>query len=72
MKTDARLVRQVLELGPLERAELIEALQASFDAPGGEAVDAAWSLEAESRLDAFEAGALKLVDAAELFRKIAG
>ncbi len=72
MKTDARLVRQVLELGALERAELIEVLQASFGAPGAEGLDAAWGLEAESRIDAYETGALGIVDAADLLRKIAG
>ena len=73
MKTDARLVRQVLELGPLERAELIEVLQASFDAGNAaDAVEAAWGREAESRLDAYETGAVRAVRAADVFGKIAG
>ncbi|WP_300161428.1 addiction module protein [Solidesulfovibrio sp.] len=72
MKTDARLVRQVLDLGPLERAELIEVLQASFDEAGDAAMEAAWGHEAESRLDAYAAGSLRAVRAADVFGKIVG
>jgi putative addiction module component (TIGR02574 family) len=39
---------------PTERAGLIEALLASFDAASRKAVDAAWARESESRIDAYE------------------
>jgi putative addiction module component (TIGR02574 family) len=47
---------EALSLPPLERAGLIEELLASFDRNSRTAVDRAWSLEAERRIDAFDAG----------------
>ena len=55
------LKRQALALNPLERAGLIEALLASFDADARIAVDEAWAREAEDRIDAFDAGAVKAI-----------
>jgi putative addiction module component (TIGR02574 family) len=45
---------EVLMWPPTERAGLIEALLASFDAASRKSVDAAWAREAESRIDAYE------------------
>ena len=47
---------EALSLPPLERAGLIEELLASFDRHSRAAVDRAWSLEAERRIDAYDAG----------------
>ena len=52
-------VRQILEeakrLEPIERAELLEQLYATFE-PADPSVDAAWSAEVEERLSAYRAG----------------
>ncbi|PIP81592.1 MAG: addiction module protein [Elusimicrobia bacterium CG_4_9_14_3_um_filter_62_55] len=50
------LLQQALQLHPVERAELIEALFRSFETPADAVCDAAWAKEAESRIDAHEAG----------------
>jgi putative addiction module component (TIGR02574 family) len=67
MKADPQLLQQALGLGPVERAELIDALLASFDANDTGALDAAWSVEAESRIDAYESGALSAISAKGVF-----
>lgn len=52
------VLTEALRLDHVERAELIEQLMHSFDREAGERVDALWAREAESRIDAFEAGEL--------------
>ena len=55
-------VRQILEeakrLEPIERAELLEQLYATFE-PADPSVDAAWSVEVEERLSAYRAGEIE-------------
>ncbi len=70
MKAD--VLEQALGLDPVERAELIDALLDSFAGPGDRAVDAAWSREAEARVDAYEAGALRTSPARDVFAKLGG
>ncbi len=53
------VLRQALRLNPVERAELIEALYRSFNAPTDKRTDAAWAEEAESRIDAHDAGRIR-------------
>lgn len=50
------LLRQAIRLSPVEKAELIERLFRSFDPSGDRPSDAAWAEEAESRIDACDAG----------------
>jgi putative addiction module component (TIGR02574 family) len=51
-----QILRQALDLDPIERAELIDELLHSFDAHPDERQTDAWRTEAESRINAFEAG----------------
>ncbi|MGE4537158.1 MAG: addiction module protein [Desulfovibrio sp.] len=67
MKAQTQLLKQVLELDPVSRAELIDAALASFDADGAQAIAAAWGREAESRIDAYEAGQVGARSAREVF-----
>lgn len=62
--TTARILRDALCLDPMERAELIDELLNSFDTRSESPHFDAWQEEAESRIDAFEAGRL-IDDAAE-------
>ena len=64
------VLNQALSLSPLERAELVEELLASFDRPEREEIDAAWAKEAEDRLDAYECGEIGASPAAEIFKRI--
>jgi putative addiction module component (TIGR02574 family) len=57
-ETALQVLRDALGLSPIERVEVIDGLLHSFDpTPDQRQVDA-WKEEAESRIDAFEAGTL--------------
>jgi putative addiction module component (TIGR02574 family) len=66
--------QQVLEkavgLPPIERAELVESILASFDFPSRAEIDAAWAQEAEDRIDAYDRGDVTGIPAAKVFEKI--
>jgi putative addiction module component (TIGR02574 family) len=51
-----------------ERCELVDDILASIDAPDP-AIDAAWSVEAGERLEAWRRGELKSVPAEKVFAK---
>lgn len=65
------VLEKALDLDAVERAELIEALFRSFDSAGDRRIDARWADEAESRIDAYEAGKLKSSPADAVLRRIA-
>ena len=66
----SRILSDALVLSPIERAELIDELLRSFDPPEDGAADDAWKAEAESRIDAFEAGRLSADSAEAVFARI--
>jgi len=68
--TSERILEQVLALPIAERAELLERLLASFQAPSDPELDKLWLTEAQDRLAAFERGELGSVEADEVFEKI--
>ena len=65
-----RVLLDALKLSPIERAELIEKLLASFSFPDRKAIDELWAAEAEDRIDAYERGEIKSRTAAEVFARI--
>lgn len=70
MLSDAQqILRDALNLSPVERAELVERILASFSFPERQTIDALWATEVEDRIDAFEAGELKSKPAAEVFAR---
>ena len=71
MSSEAQQVlRDALRLSPIERAELIERILASFSFPERRDIDELWAAEVEERIDAYEAGELKSKPAAEVFSRI--
>lgn len=64
------VLKRALRLSPVERAELIERLFASFDFPARDGVDSLWEIEVEERIDAHNQGQMKSVSVAEVFKKI--
>ena len=56
-----RMLEEAKKLPPIERAELIEGLLDSFNLEQRKRIDEAWAREAESRIDAYEAGRIKAV-----------
>lgn len=65
-----KIMNDALELPPAERAELIERLFQSFDAPHKTQIDVASSAEFESRLDAYKEGKIKASPVEEVMTKI--
>ncbi len=65
-----QILTQAMTLSPMERAELVEELLATFDFPSRTAIDAAWDAEVEDRLEAFERGDMQAIPADEVFRRI--
>ncbi|MFH1833602.1 MAG: addiction module protein [bacterium] len=65
-----QVLLDALKLSPMERAELIEKLLASFPFPDRAAIDERWATEAEDRLDAFERGEIKSRPASEVFSRV--
>jgi putative addiction module component (TIGR02574 family) len=65
-----RVLQDALDLPPVDRAELVEQILASFEFPARADIDAAWAREAEERLDAFERGEIGSSPASEVFREI--
>jgi putative addiction module component (TIGR02574 family) len=66
----AILAKEVLQLTPVEKAQIIDALWQSLDPAEQESVDRAWLAESRDRLQAFRAGELKALDGEETLRSI--
>lgn len=71
MTTEGKAVlEKALGLDAVERAELIEALFRSFDTSGDRRTDVLWAAEAESRIDAYDAGKIRADSAEAVLGKI--
>jgi putative addiction module component (TIGR02574 family) len=70
MSINEQVLTQALELPPVERAELVEQLLASFEFPLRSTIDSLWAKEAEDRIDAYDRGEIKAIPAKEVFAKI--
>ena len=68
--TSEEILQQVLALPLEERAQLIERLLATFEAPPNPALDELWANEAHDRLDAYDRGELNAVSIEDVFRQI--
>ena len=65
-----QVLRDALGLPPIDRAELVEQILASFEFPARQDVDAAWAQEAEDRIDAYERAEFGSSSAKEVFKDI--
>jgi putative addiction module component (TIGR02574 family) len=65
-----QVLRDALDLPPVDRAELVEQILASFEFPARREIDAAWAQEVEERLDAYERGEIGTSPASEVFKDI--
>ena len=64
------VLKEALSLKPVERAQLIEELFHSFDKAPDAAADILWAKEAETRLDAYDAGHISSDSAEAVFERI--
>jgi len=69
-KEAARILQEARNLSPMERAELIEKLLDSFTYDQRKKIDEAWAQEAESRIDAYEKGAIESIPLSKVFEEI--
>lgn len=68
MSASKDIIEKALSLNPLEKADLVDRLLSSLDQPD-QAITELWAREAESRLDAYEAGKLKAVSLEKVLSK---
>ena len=68
--TSEQILQQALALPPEERAVLLEQLLATFQGPTDPVLDELWANEAHDRLDAYDRGELKAVDAEDVIKHI--
>ena len=59
---------EVLALKPLEKLQLIDELLLSLDQPSYD-IDEIWADEVEKRIDAYDRGEVKAIDAKDVFTK---
>lgn len=64
------LEREALRLPPQDRALLADALLGSLDDEAARGVEAAWAVEAESRLAAYRRGEVSAVDGPAVLREL--
>jgi putative addiction module component (TIGR02574 family) len=65
-----QVLRDAMGLTPMERAEPIDAFLRRFDPKVEGGIAEAWKAEAESRIDAFDAGELTDESAEAMFARI--
>ena len=70
LQETSKLLEEAKKLPPRERAELVEKLLASFDVEQSKEIDDAWAKEAESRLDAYDAGLIEGLPISKVFEEI--
>ncbi|MBN1998325.1 addiction module protein [candidate division KSB1 bacterium] len=70
MTKSEKILKEALDLSPIERAELIEYLLSSFEFPARKEIDRLWAAEAEERIDAYEQGKIKSIPVKQVFEKL--
>jgi putative addiction module component (TIGR02574 family) len=70
LQETSKLFEEAKKLPPEEIAELIEKLLDSFDSKRKKSINEAWAKEAESRLDAYEAGKIDGTPIDKVFEEI--
>jgi hypothetical protein len=70
VKKSKQILREALELHPVERAELVEKLLSSFILSPDHSIDILWEKEVEERIDANENQQIKSIPAQMVFDKI--
>ena len=69
-KSNKQILTDVLKLPPIERAELVEHILASFEFSSREEIDKIWAQEAEDRIDGYDRGEIDSIPAEDVFSKI--
>ena len=70
MESVEQLVQKAMNLRPVEKIRLVEAILYSLDKPDAD-IEQSWIAESESRYEAFKRGELEAMDWEEIRRKYA-
>jgi putative addiction module component (TIGR02574 family) len=68
MESLEQLAKKAVELQPIERIKLVEAILYSLDKPDSE-IEKSWVAESEARYEAYKKGELKAIDWEEIKKK---
>jgi putative addiction module component (TIGR02574 family) len=68
MESISQLARKAIELAPVERIRLVEAILYSLDKPDHD-IERSWIAESEARYAAYERGELDAIDWEEIKRR---
>jgi len=68
MSTAKDVLKEAIQLKPTEKVKLVDQLITSLDKPDKD-IDKLWAKEAESRLDAYKSGKLKVISLEEVLSK---
>ena len=69
MESQDQLAKKAIELQPLERIKLVEAILFSLDKPDLE-IEKSWVAESEARYEAYKRGEIKVKDWEEIKKEI--
>ena len=69
-QTASNILVEALQLSPVEKAELVENILASFSFADRKVIDDLWAAEAEDRINAYEKGEIKARPVSEVFDRI--
>ena len=67
-QTTEEIIAAALKLPPESKAKLADELLASLDGPEQTEIDDAWAVEAERRIDDYDAGGIKTIPADQVLR----
>jgi putative addiction module component (TIGR02574 family) len=70
VREKSKVLEEAKKLSAMDRAELIEGLLDTFNLERRKEIDAAWAKEAESRIDAYEAGLIEDIPVSKVFEEI--
>lgn len=65
-----KVLKEALDLPPIERAELIQHLFRSFDTSKDNHIDTAWTEEIENRIEAYDKGLITASPAEDVLARI--
>ncbi len=71
MLATKKIYNEALTMDPIDKIKLVDELLGSLDIPNSEIAEE-WTLEAKSRVSAYNAGEIKTVSMDEVFEKYKG
>ena len=68
MESVSQLAKKAIELAPVERIRLVEAILYSLDKPNHD-IEQSWLVESEARYEAYKRGELEAIDWEEIKKR---